>query len=100
MGFRYTEIVLVCANGPLNVFLILQVLLDNYRVQMMSAIEQFKNPEYGQFVRKQIEEERERQDSLSFRAAQLEKQVNDHHVGDMGKIHIIWILIYPGASVD
>ena len=53
----------------------LQVLLDVYRTQMMTAIAQYKSPDYKQKVQRQVQAERERQESLTLRAAQLEKQV-------------------------
>ena len=42
---------------------------------MMSAIAQFKSPDYRQTVQKQMEEERERKKLLTNQAAKLEKQV-------------------------
>lgn len=53
----------------------LQILLDLYRDQMMTIIDTMKNPEYKEVVKKHIAEERDRNQKLTCRAAQLEKQI-------------------------
>ncbi|XP_073994483.1 DOT1 like histone lysine methyltransferase grappa isoform X2 [Rhodnius prolixus] len=53
----------------------LQVLLDLYRDQMMAALDAFKNPHYKSNVNAQIAFEKERNQKLMCRAAQLEKQI-------------------------
>ncbi len=58
-----------------DVVLETQVLLDLYRTQMMAAIGRFKSADYHQSVQRQIDDERRRQETLTSRAAQLEKQV-------------------------
>lgn len=53
----------------------LQILLDMYRVQFMQMIETMKAPNYKQQVESQILKEKERNQWLMNRAAQLEKQI-------------------------
>ncbi|KAG8222795.1 hypothetical protein J437_LFUL005001 [Ladona fulva] len=53
----------------------LQMLLDMFRSQYLSAVEAMKSPQYAENVKVQIEEEKERNNKLKSRAAQLEKQI-------------------------
>lgn len=60
---------------PGNTPYALQILLDMYRMQYMNMIEQMKSPSYKHTIQQQINEERERNQRLQNRAAQLEKQI-------------------------
>ncbi|XP_017782818.1 PREDICTED: histone-lysine N-methyltransferase, H3 lysine-79 specific-like isoform X2 [Nicrophorus vespilloides] len=53
----------------------LQILLDMYRVQYMNMIDQFKSPDYKNNIEQLIAEEKDRNQRLQSRAAQLEKQI-------------------------
>ncbi|KAK7074839.1 Histone-lysine N-methyltransferase, H3 lysine-79 specific [Halocaridina rubra] len=53
----------------------LEVLLDIMRQQYMNLIDSFKQPEYKDFVLKQMETEKEKNKALKSRAAQLERQI-------------------------
>lgn len=53
----------------------LQILLDLFRDQMVSMIEQMKNPVFRENVQLQIEKERDRNNNLKKQAAQLEQQI-------------------------
>lgn len=53
----------------------LQVLLDMFKGQYMQILQQMRNPHYKILVKNQIEDEKERNEKLKNRAAQLEKQI-------------------------
>ncbi|CAL4067690.1 unnamed protein product, partial [Meganyctiphanes norvegica] len=53
----------------------LEVLLDMLRQQFLNMLDNFKKPDYADFVNKQIDEEKEKNKSLKSRAAQLERQI-------------------------
>lgn len=53
----------------------LQILLDIYRLQFMQMIDQMKNDKYKQQIETHISKEKERNNWLQNRAAQLEKQI-------------------------
>ncbi|PSN43720.1 hypothetical protein C0J52_13998 [Blattella germanica] len=53
----------------------LQILLDMYRAQFMQMVEMMKSSSYRDNVNQQIEREKERNQKLKSRAAQLEKQI-------------------------
>lgn len=53
----------------------LQMLLDMFRSQYLSAVEAMRSPQYAENVKVQIEEEKDRNNKLKSRAAQLEKQI-------------------------
>lgn len=53
----------------------LQILLDLFRDQMVSMIEQMKNPSFRDTVQRQIEKERERNNNLKKHIAQIERQI-------------------------
>ncbi|XP_022901113.2 histone-lysine N-methyltransferase, H3 lysine-79 specific isoform X1 [Onthophagus taurus] len=61
--------------APENTPYALQILLDMYRAQYMSMIEEMKTPQYKGNVENLITEEKERNQRLQNRAAQLEKQI-------------------------
>ncbi|KAK6624551.1 hypothetical protein RUM44_011410 [Polyplax serrata] len=53
----------------------LQLLLDMFRAQFLQMVELMKTPQHKQDVKIQIETEKERNQKLKSRAAQLEKQI-------------------------
>ncbi|PNF35512.1 hypothetical protein B7P43_G04129 [Cryptotermes secundus] len=53
----------------------LQILLDMYRAQFLQMVEIMKSPHYRDDVNLQIERDKERNQKLRSRAAQLEKQI-------------------------
>ncbi|XP_046661209.1 histone-lysine N-methyltransferase, H3 lysine-79 specific isoform X3 [Homalodisca vitripennis] len=53
----------------------LQMLLDLFRSQFLEAIDQMKRPSYRAEINEQIKKEKERQEKLHSRAAQLDKQI-------------------------
>ncbi|XP_021930748.1 histone-lysine N-methyltransferase, H3 lysine-79 specific-like isoform X3 [Zootermopsis nevadensis] len=53
----------------------LQILLDMYRAQFLQMVEMMKSPRYRDDVNLQIERDKERNQKLKSRAAQLEKQI-------------------------
>lgn len=53
----------------------LQVLLDMFKGHFMQILQQMKNPKYRTLVKNQIEDEKDRNEKLKNRAAQLEKQI-------------------------
>lgn len=53
----------------------LQILLDMYRTQFMSFLEQMRSPSYKENMNQQINVEKERNKNLLNRVSQLEKQI-------------------------
>ncbi|KAL1114853.1 hypothetical protein AAG570_007677 [Ranatra chinensis] len=53
----------------------LQILLDLYRDQFLAMVEQLKSDNFNSSINEQITQEKERNQKLTCRAAQLEKQI-------------------------
>lgn len=62
-------------TAPQNTPYSLQLLLDLYRDQFLKFIEQMRRPDYATEINDQISKEKERNQKLILRAAQLEKQI-------------------------
>lgn len=62
-------------QAPADTPYALQILLDMYRVQFMQMIDAMKSSKYKDQVDTQISKEKERNQWLMNRAAQLEKQI-------------------------
>lgn len=65
----------IVESSLINMDASIQVLLDNYRNDMMKALADFKNPEYPQHLRHKIEWECKKKNFYESEVARLEKQV-------------------------
>ena len=66
-----------------------QVYLDTVRDQLLGYMEQFKDRRYAESIKRDIELERERKNSLSLQAAQLDQQVF------LSVIGYLWHIVLP-----
>ncbi|XP_014257379.1 histone-lysine N-methyltransferase, H3 lysine-79 specific-like isoform X2 [Cimex lectularius] len=62
-------------KAPANTPYSLQILLDLYKDQMMQMIDTMKKPDFKENVQSQVAIEKERNQKLTCRAAQLDKQI-------------------------